>query len=537
MSQIVTFLSGNVPGGIFLYILVVLVTFFVLYFMYRVNELFTKKHLVRWLISCLVFFTVVYGFIWFKNPPHSVYKRYSIGIIQSGTKENWLGFYLTDAISGSVKPYRSEREYFFPYRWLYKMSLSDSVSRVSFADRIYEKMPVQKVLEGKVERRSNSFLVHLELCEYPGRRVIAQAEDEFDLRDIDVLIEKIKRQFGGELPFKESIDISAFQSRDSLLALIKQSFYAQNYKKAAGLLQMHGSELQQDPEFNRWEQYLNIKEAAAQAEAAPVSNPYIKVTPHWQKEMRIARAELLDELRSGLQSRMADLMVAESYLWEEDFSAAEVFLKRAFIENPFDIDVLLNLSFLYPSRYREFGFKNMREIYRRILTVCPVDEAVLLKWSDLILKGNPAYTAAPDFAKDFVQRYLGINPYSVPVWIMLGKIQSLQLERSQALQAFLKADSLKPNNGLINYNIGILFYEWEKYDQAETYFKRSVADDNYLDSHLYLGAIYKEKGEYEKALNEFRYRVEHSQGEDDIYSYQAMKGIRECLEALGRPLQ
>ena len=116
---------------------------------------------------------------------------------------------------------------------------------------------------------------------------------------------------------------------------------------------------------------------------------------------------------------------------------------------------------------------------------------------------------------------------------MLGQVYSLQRSRKAALQAFLKADSLLPHNGLIHFNIGVLYYEWEKYDRAEEYFQRSIEYDDYLDSHLYLGAIYKRRGEYRKALKEFRYRVAHKKGKDDEYAYQAMKGIRDCLKLLG----
>ena len=60
--------------------------------------------------------------------------------------------------------------------------------------------------------------------------------------------------------------------------------------------------------------------------------------------------------------------------------------------------------------------------------------------------------------------------------------------------------------------------------------------DNYLDAHLYLGVIFQERGQYEKALERFRYRVAHKTDEDDYYAQQAMKGIRECLDALKIPI-
>jgi tetratricopeptide (TPR) repeat protein len=226
-------------------------------------------------------------------------------------------------------------------------------------------------------------------------------------------------------------------------------------------------------------------------------------------------------------------MVAESYIWQRDYASAEIFLEKAHVDNPFDIDVLLNLSFLHPSRYKEFGFSNIENIMDEILYYCPIDEPVLLKWSENILEGNPAYTAPPKKARRTVEKYLDINPYSYKAWLMLGKILAQNLERNEALKAFLKADSIFPKSGVVNYNIGVLLYEWHQSQRALKYLEKSVEYDSYLDSYLYLGSIYEEQGQYQKALEYFRYRVSHRKGENDYYAIQAMKGIQKCLDLLG----
>ncbi len=230
-----------------------------------------------------------------------------------------------------------------------------------------------------------------------------------------------------------------------------------------------------------------------------------------------------------------DNLVAESYLWEQEFSTAEIFLEKAYSENPFDIDVLLNLTFLHSSRYREFGFRGIQDIYQQIIDVCPVGETVLLQWCDKILLGNPGFTAPPKLARQRVEKYLECNPHSYRAWLMMGKIDAQGMNREKALGAFLKADSISPRNGMVNYNLGALYYEWNRKELARIYLEQSIDYGNYLDAYLYLGAILKEEGRYQEALEKFRYRVAHKQGEDDFYAYQAMKGIQECLEALGQP--
>ena len=70
--------------------------------------------------------------------------------------------------------------------------------------------------------------------------------------------------------------------------------------------------------------------------------------------------------------------------------------------------------------------------------------------------------------------------------------------------------------------------------KAQVYFENAISYQNYLDAYLYLGAVLKEQGRYEEALAKFRYRVSNKTGDDDYYALQAMKGIQECLAALGQ---
>ena len=243
---------------------------------------------------------------------------------------------------------------------------------------------------------------------------------------------------------------------------------------------------------------------------------------------------MLEFLRQGYQQPQIDLLIAESYLWEENFASAEVFLEKLLVENPFDIDVLLDLTFLHPSRYKEFGFDGLMDIYQRILDLCPLEEAVLLQWVDKIILGSPGYAAPPQYAQERIRKYLKINPYSYKGWLMLGQIHAHQFQKELALQAFLKAETISPQSGVVHYNLGSLYYDWKKYDLARGHLEQAIALDDYLDAYLYLGAILKEEGRYEEALEKFRYRVAHKQGEVDYYAIQAMKGIQACLEALGQ---
>ncbi len=532
MSGVVTYLSGNVPGGLPLYFLLLLVTFLILYFMYRVNELFTRKHLLRWAVIAFVVYTVLYIVLWFKNPPHQYYKRYHVAILQTQTPDNWFGEYLTDLITDNVQYYRSRNEYLFPYHWLYRITPADSALNEHFTRNVYQKLPMHIVLSGNARLTGNAFQVKLQLMKYPEQRVLKEAQGEFSLDRPDKFLSWVKENFGDRIPFQEREYLQPFQESEIAFTLARRLFYQRKYERSQEILKKIIRKNRQNMDYQKWFYYNAVRLAGMKRLQNPPKNPFSPKIPVWRKKLRHARSILIQLLKREPDDLFTKVMIAESYLWDEDFASAEIFLKQAFVENPFDIDVLLNFTFLHPSRYKEFGFANRKEIYQQIVIYCPIEESVLLKWSNLILKGDPAYTPPPHFARDFVERYLKMNPYSPSMWLMLGQLLSQQGDRPAALNCFLKADSLKPGDGLILYNLGVLYYEWEKLDKAKTYFLKSIEASDYLDSHLYLGSIYKRQGNCQAALREFRYRVAHKQGEDDFYAYQAMKGIRECLEMM-----
>jgi tetratricopeptide (TPR) repeat protein len=534
MDNWVNFLSGHVPGGIILYIVLLIVTFIILLFMHWVNELFSRKHLIRWMAISVIVYTIIYLAIWLKNPPPQVYKRYSVGLMQSNTTENWFGEYVTHFIAHYTKSYVTEREYLFPYQWFYRVTPADSAMSQKFIQHIYRTMPVHKVLSGNINKDNKEFSIILQLIEYPEARVAKQAEAKFHILDQTKFIQWIIEEFKPYLPFKRIENSAEYQLPDSLLVLMARDYFLKRYEKCIEGKFSSKNRVINTQELELWKQYATIKLAGQQKLSVKSYNPYSKQLPEWRLKMQKSRSRLMDYLRAEQHNDLTNLLVAESFIWEEDYASAEIFLEKEYIENPFNIDVLMNLTFLHFSRYQEFGFKGIGDIYEKILAICPIDEPVLLKWSDDVIQSNPSHAAPPKTALKMVQYYLKMNPHSYKAWLMLGKIYASGLDRYLALESFLKADSIRPNSGIINYNIGTLYYEWEKYDLAKERLKRAIQSENHLDAYLYLGVVLKEEGRYEEALEKFRYRVAHKQGEDDFYAYQAMKGIQECLEALGQ---
>jgi len=371
------------------------------------------------------------------------------------------------------------------------------------------------------------------LVSYPSGNVIKAAQAEFNFSDSAQLMNWLQREFGGSIPFQKNADEKVSVLPDSALEEIKVLYQQRNYQQAKDRLNVAARLVQPNPAYEMYQRLIEIKLAGENSKKEPVKNPYSGEIPAWKKELQNSRQRLLELLRQGYPQPQIDLVIAESYLWEKDFDSAEIFLEKLLVENPFDIDVLLDLTFLHPSRYKEFGFNRVVDIYQRILDLCPLEEAVLVQWVDKIIEKNPGYTAPPQYAVERIQHYLKINPYSYRGWLMIGQLHAHQFQKDLALQAYLKAEALAPRNGVVHYNLGALYYDWKKYDLAREHLQQAIELEDYLDAYLYLGVILKDQGRYEEALEKFRYRVAHKQGDDDYYAIQAMKGIQACLEALG----
>ena len=116
MKNILDFLSGNVPGGIGLYALVVVVIFLVLYAISRRNELFTPRHFRVWFAIVWLALTMIYAWWWKSDPPPHLLSRYSTLIFVSRQSDLWQAYYFRDEISNHLRPYRSAAKYLYLQR-------------------------------------------------------------------------------------------------------------------------------------------------------------------------------------------------------------------------------------------------------------------------------------------------------------------------------------------------------------------------------------------------------------------------------------
>ncbi len=536
MQHFLNLLSGNVPGGVYLYLIILAALFFIFYYFYRTSELFTRRLFLRWMLGGWLLLTVIYAYIWWRNFPEEYFlKRYTLEVTAADPEARVWAYFIRDELSERTKPYVNRWQYFFPQRWLYYANVDCNNDSLQ-CQHVWAAIPVTRVLTIKVLPLTAGQWQCVVSLKEKGKAVTEKKQFVFTSAQLDGLLEQIMQWIGKRFPFQHS-SLPLLTYPQQILA--RDAFYRGEYEKSYRMFQQAFQNTVGDSLSNPWYLFSKIRYALVLRQREGWVNPLNKEERPWQRLNRQARHHLLRLLKqqpSLMEHPWVNMMIGESFLLEENFKDAEVFLENAYILNPFDVDILENLSHLHASRLANLHLGNKLQVWQKILLYHPMYESLLVQYVEALLNIHPVQGDPPAIARQVMMRYLQLNPQSPTIWNLLGKYYLLTRRYPEALHVFGRADSLNPRNSITKYNLGIAFYNLKNYNKAKQYFKEAIAIDDFLDAHLYLGQIYREEGNCEAALKEFRYRVKHKRGPEDAYALEAMKGIRDCLKKLGQPI-
>lgn len=538
MKEAYHFLSGNVPGGIGLYLLVVAAVFLTLFAISRKNNLFTPRHFKIWFVAAWGIITTGYLFLWSVDPPPHLLSRYSTLFYAGDEADRWLAYYFREEVSANLEPFRTANHYFYLQRWNYFAGVDCAQPPLDRCEDIFRKLPLEKAAVGEIRQQNGQYLLSLSRRDFRSGQVLPLGEVAFSPDLPGEALPRVLSLLRGDFPLARRGERAGLPDKNLVLA--KDAFYRGDYQTG---LEHCRRALQAHPENEevwQWYYYLRIRQARQmKLQAPPAASTETQPAP-WKNLVLEARAYLLQRFRenydNNIEDSMLSNMVAESFIVEELYGDAEEFLKIAFFENPFDIEVLENWTLLHPSRFKEIPFKSPEALLERILDICPLNISALTRYVERLLAHVPIKAVPAGKIRSRIERALALNPGSVEALTLAGTYYTTTFQFQEALDAFFKADSLQPGRAIIQYNLGVTYFKLKDFHNAEHYFRKAIELTDYPDAHLYLGVIYQQHGEYEKALERFRYRVARKQGDDDYYAMQAMKGIRECLEALKIPI-
>lgn len=539
MSNMIDYLSGNVPGGIGLYLFVMTVLFLVLFGISRRNDLFTPRHFKMWFAGISLVLTLFYAVIWMGNPPPAAFSRYGAFFYSENEQDKWLAYYFREAVSRRLEPGRSATDHQYLQRWNYLAGADCQTFSESHCENIAELLPLDELAIGKITRSDGNYRIEIALKTYPGGKLKNQKYISFSDAALQEAVPEILNWLQSYFPIRKA---KLFQeSPVAELAIAKDLFFRNDYQESRQLCEELLRRNPDHEEARKWFNYNEIRIAKAErALAEPETNPFNLKKAPWAIRAENARINLINMAKRNYETDVQDAllsnMLAESFILEELYGDAEQFLKIGFGENPYSIEILENLSLLHPSRLQGLPLRGEMDLLSRILNICPANEKILKTYIDKLLVNVQITDAQSNEIKKRLDKALALNPRSITALTLQGKFYNLIFDYDRALKSFAKADSLSPDDGMLQYNLGVTHFKMEQFDEAEMYFQQAVNKSDFLNAHLYLGVIYKNRGDYEKALEKFRYRVANKQGDDDYYALQAMKGIRECLTALNIPI-
>jgi len=214
------------------------------------------------------------------------------------------------------------------------------------------------------------------------------------------------------------------------------------------------------------------------------------------------------------------LLLAECQILLEDWDRAEVNLRKVLALDPTNSQALIFLSRLHPSRFRDLGFENEEQLYRRAIWYDPCSISARLALVEYLREmGRRAE------ALQAVNDILRINPVSVQGLLAKGRMLVTWEENEAGFACLEEALRLAPNDPEVLYALGVARYVTEDYEAARVLFERAVAVGDHLDSYLYLGLIARRLGQPEQALHYLQERVRRKRDAQDRLAEIARQNI------------
>lgn len=510
-----TFASLPILSPILLVILLSLIAI-VVYF-YRSSGLMSKKTFTWLIVSFILIFVFVNGWLVFKNQPPRVDFRLTFMPLQTDAQmkdEEWMGDALWTMVAKNIQASVENNVIISPVDWFSGIAATDSFHSSIDFNKFCDKNKNEYFLRVRIESIESVPNLKIELISASDRAT--EIRDSFALTLMQ--LPEISKQISRQILSRFDLNL-----KESDLAI---SFVAPQAYKDFVTAQR----------FYRERQYVSASEFAQKAIAADSNliDAYVLLGKSYfqsgvmRKEQGESPVEEFEAAREWLTKTIAKdssrseayVFLGEYYIYQERWSIAEDMLSRAFQLNPNIPRLYLALSRLHQFRFKKLGFRTEEELFKRAIFINPRYEDGYLVLAEYHLFENRRRAAIA-----VLEKYLAIDPNSVPALMALGKIYLVRNDIIKIIEIFNRVLELQPDNADAFYNLGILYYNTEDYETAEKFFMRAIDLNNHLNANLYLAYLYEAKGNYEKAIEFLRRRIRFRKGADDEFAEEARKHL------------
>ena len=490
MEAIWRFLSGDVPGGFAVPLVLIVVFFPILEYIYRTGDTMRPKTYRRWRWLGPAILLAVYILLWFQTPPKTEPLRIAVLAQPTDQINEWqlealadmtarsLKNTLENAVinpwSGAIAEYQVpqfdvlERSKYRVYRIKQARSSSTDVllSDPEDVDERFSLVDFDPV--GISLEMSPSILQHL------GKRTNPQKAFSGDISG-DI----IQFYYQGIVHFQQGRTNVARQHFQRALEM--DSTFLPARLKLAQSLERGGNNLEAGNEFIR-------------------------------------------AVQMNAQSVEALIQTGEYFLRQLEWQDAEAPLKVALVEDPHQVRSFLGLSLLHQERLKDLRLDNPIALLEEAVRLDPAFEKARVALADQLIKTTVAYKAA-----NVLEDGLEINPESVGLLLKMGAVELYNGNSEEARSVYTRILKLDAQNATAKYNLGVLDYKAKAYESAEQNFRQSLGMGGSVDGYYYLGMIYKQRGDNVKASQFFMKRWEMRRSDDEAFAKKA-KELAEQLE-------
>ena len=508
-------LSADVPGGFWVWIVLILIGWFTAWFVYRTSEIVDRRKFIKWLMWIFFLSIFIYGGLWWMFRPPIRHERVVLA-----------------SPDGFLRDFSHSQDYAVQYEAFLKLSrwLPPEKFIVYSPDWVYRVIPKAGLTQKDSIR---SFLKRMKA----DRLVWVQWNPKS--RQLVCMSEELGRKSGGKNDSYSGKTLS-----DALEKWVRNFYTEKDSLKQFARLQR--VEFQSTPD--QWRQFAQGKLELFADDLGGAEKSFREILTHsphsclgWAglSEVYLQKvaakqargAYLADDLANTYSTvvnarkeapnwSLVHLFEGDYYILMEIWSKAQESLFKSYRLYPNSDALYVSLSRLHPSRLRKIDFYSAQQTLRRALFMNPASIQGHLFLADLLYRQHDLAKAEKVY-KDL----LSFNPDLTDGLMELGKFYINTTQYPKAQKIFRRLVQKDSANADAIYNLGVIAFLEGKPDEAIPYFKRALASGNVVNSYLYLAKIYEQKGEIDRAIYFLRKRIHFKSGPNDPFAEEARKHL------------
>ena len=503
--------SMTLPTGHVLAIMGLGLILFVLFFIRRYSDILSTGSFRTLLLATLALSFITVAFIWYFNRPPKDKTRLAIfPVVDSSVNSDssWMSWAVAGIAAQTLLQTAEDNLLVYPLDWLWEAVSADSLSSQGYVLSYAQRVGLDYIVVGEMNSSCHKCPIQWSLFNVRSQESLASGTIDLLNKNVQSAGVQLARSVGSQLGLKikssiESIGIVP-NSIIKWTVLAEKAYLQRDFESCIKLA---------EKAFATDSNYVPVRNLLATAHLNFGLSQKLKGKPpgiHYA----IARTLCEKTIKRDSLNATAERILGEYYLLKELWTKADTHLRRALDINPNDARIYRDLSQLHASRYKKLGFRNEKAVLNYAIFLNPCYEEARIQLAKYYY-----FKQWPSRAEKVINELLAIHPTSVEGLLYLSKIFISQNNILKVLEIGKRAVELAPNNVDAYFNLGVAYYHWEDYENAQAFFQRAVDLDDHINAHLYLAYLYERKGDHAQAIRHLRKRLQLRR--DDLYANKA----------------